>query len=96
MRHQRNPDVVITPFSEIISTVVFCWLGIDSIMQRSIYTTIETLVPRSDVGGLENSNYYLQIFGEKGKSRKVIPIFVIDILELGNCITKIELRCLFQ
>ncbi len=40
-------------------------------MQRSIYTTLETLVPRSEVGGLQNSNDYLQIFGEKGESRKV-------------------------
>lgn len=40
-------------------------------MQRNIYITIETLVPRGEAGGLQNSNHYLQIFGNHGECRKV-------------------------
>lgn len=40
-------------------------------MQRSVFTTMETLVPRAMDGGLKNSDVYLQVFGEKGFARKV-------------------------
>ena len=32
---------------------------------------METLVPRAMDGGLKNSDVYLQVFGERGFSRKV-------------------------
>ena len=62
-------------------------------MQRSIYSTIETLVPRSENGGLENSNDYLQIFGEKGKTRKVMIIHSLSNVELEYSIIKIRIVC---
>lgn len=66
-------------------------------MQRSIYTTIETLVPRGEVGGLENSNYYLQIFGEKGKSRKVINFVLIVMYRIGLLYYLIsQMNCFFK
>lgn len=66
-------------------------------MQRSIYTTIETLVPRGEVGGLENSNYYLQIFGEKGKSRKVIHFNLIVMNRIGLLYYLIsQMLCFFE
>ena len=40
-------------------------------MQRNIYTTIETLGPRGEAGGLQNSNHYLLVFGNHGECRKV-------------------------
>ena len=42
---------------------------IESLLLRSVYETLETLVPRGSVGGSNNSNEYLQIFGEKGETR---------------------------
>ena len=56
-------------------------------MQSSIYTTIETLVPRAEVGGLENCNDYLQVFGDKGKARKVGAKVTCDV-ELDHCVIK--------
>lgn len=35
-----------------------------------MYETVETLVPRGSVGDSKNSDDYLQIFGEKGETRK--------------------------
>ena len=69
MRHQRNPDVVICPYS----------LREQSIMERSIYVTMETLVPRALDGGLDNSNFYLQIFGDSKFSRRVRTVGRSDL-----------------
>lgn len=38
-------------------------------MLRSVYETLETLVPRGTVGDSKNSDDYLQIFGQKGETR---------------------------
>ncbi|KAK8801249.1 hypothetical protein WA171_004396 [Blastocystis sp. BT1] len=60
MRHQRHPDVIISPYSTYS----------ESLLLRSVYETVETLVPRGSVGDSKNSDDYLQIFGEKGETRK--------------------------
>ena len=44
--------------------------SVESLLLRSVYETVETLVPRGSVGDSKNSDDYLQIFGEKGETRK--------------------------
>lgn len=47
-------------------------------MQQSVYSMIETLVPRGEDGGLKNRNEYLQVFGKGSNGR---PHWVVILEE---------------
>ena len=51
---------------------------VDSLMQQSVYSMIETLVPRGEDGGLKNRNEYLQVFGKGTNGR---PHWVVILEE---------------
>ena len=51
---------------------------VDSLMQQSVYSMIETLVPRGEDGGLKNRNEYLQVFGKGSNGR---PHWVVILEE---------------
>lgn len=62
-----------------VSVSIGGYWEVESIMERSIYVTMETLVPRALDGGLDNSNFYLQIFGDSKFSRRVRTVGRSDL-----------------
>ena len=69
LRHQRTVDVVFAAYSENPSRGGRRVFEVDSLMQQSVYSMIETLVPRGEDGGLKNCNEYLQVFGKGSNGR---------------------------